>query len=378
MKNVILKIEKKRNKLLFSLISTFLILFISPLLVQPEDNYTEKIDKKINDLKELKLKENIIKKDFYIIGPGDVLELKLFDEPDFSGKYKVLSDGTVVLPLIGPQFVSHLTLKEASNLIQKEYSNELLRPYLYLTIHETRPIRVSVIGAVESPGIYSLTNQERTKLQGGSEIVNSGFPTVMEAIQKAGGITQEANLKKVLLKRRLPGEEPKYKMASIDLLTLILNGLHSQNILLFDGDIIELTKAKDIPKELMEFAKANLSPKTITINVIGQVNNPGRLELMANTPLVQSIYNAGGPIEWKANKGNVDLVRVNRNGTVTKKRYKINLSEGVSSESNPPLMDQDIVIVNSSSLNKLTVGLKSLTEPVTPLVTALSLYKLLN
>ena len=41
--------------------------------------------------------------------------------------------------------------------------------------------------------------------------------------------------------------------------------------------------------EAIELAAANLSPQRIQVNVIGEVNSPGRLELMANTPLVGAI-----------------------------------------------------------------------------------------
>ena len=69
---------------------------------------------------------------------------------------------------------------------------------------------------------------------------------------------------------------------------------------------------------------------------------------------------------------------MNQNGTVTKKRYKINLNNNVSYEKNPPLKDNDIVLVNSSAINKLSSGLGAVTEPVSSLVTAITLFKLVN
>ena len=62
---------------------------------------------------------------------------------------------------------------------------------------------------------------------------------------------------------------------------------------------------------------------SISVNVVGQVNRPGLLSLRANTPLVQAIYMAGGPIDWKANTGRVELLRINENGSASRKNTKL-------------------------------------------------------
>ena len=305
------------------------------------------------------------------------MSLTLFDAPEFSGEYKVLNDGSVPFPLIGNISLRHYTLNQASELITNKYSEQLLRPELHLSIKVARPIKVSIIGEVERPGLYSLTTNEIASLEG-TQIVNSGLPTIVDAIQKAGGITQSANLRKVLVSRRLPGKEKQYKKTSINLLDLILNGNHDQNLFLFDGDVIQLKTASEIPKESIAIAQANLSPKTINVTVIGQVSDPGRKTVMANTPLIQAILLAGGPIDWKANKNNVDLIRINRNGSATKRKFRINLAEGVSETKNPPLKDQDIVYVKSSGLQKFSSALGSITEPITPIISGVSLIKLIG
>ena len=106
--------------------------------------------------------------------------------------------------------------------------------------------------------------------------------------------------------------------------------------------------------------------------------NPGRIEVEANTPLVQAILQAGGPTAWKANKGNVDLIRINKNGTLKREKYKINYNNGVILSKNPPLTNGDTIIVNESLLSKTTGGLKTIVEPVTPLISVFTLLKLLE
>ena len=100
--------------------------------------------------------------------------------------------------------------------------------------------------------------------------------------------------------------------------------------------------------------------------------------MSANTPLIQAIYSAGGPIEWKANKGNIILLRVNPNGSVIKKRFKLDLNADVSLEKNPPLKNRDIVYVQSTNFNKATSALSTITEPIASIITAITFSRLLN
>ncbi len=332
----------------------------------------------VEDDKKIETPDDELQRNYYLIGPGDILEINLLDDPEISGEYRVLNDGTVPFPLIGNVYLNNLSIQQANHLIQEKYSNELLRPQLYLTVKEPRPIKISVIGEIVRPGIYSLTPNETSNLEGFPEITNNGLPTIVDAIQKAGGITQNSNLNEVYIKRRLPGYEKKYKSTKIDLYSLIFKGDLEQNIYLFDGDVISLSKAPIASTKVMNIAEANLSPQLINVTIIGQVNSPGNIQLKANTPLTQAIYSAGGPTEWKANKGNVKLIRVNRNGTVSKRKFRINLKQNISDEKNPPLKDRDIVYVTSSKLNKVSSGLGAITEPISPIVTAVTLFKLLN
>ena len=321
-----------------------------------------------------------VQEDVYIIGPGDVLDLKLFDAAELSGPLEVLNDGSVPLPLVGSVRLSGLTLQQATVWVQQLMSEDLLRPDLQLRVVKPRPIRVALVGQVERPGIYSLTSSETGQTEGGPEIRLSGLPTVVDAIQKAGGITQQANLREVVLQRRLPGmDKPlKFKQAELDLLALVLEGNQSQNPFLFDGDTIRITKADETPKEAVELAAVNLSPQLITVNVIGEVEEPGRVELPANTPLVQAVLAAGGPKNWRANNGNVELVRINRNGSATLKKFEIDLGQGASNEKNPPLMDGDSVKVNRSTLARASDAINAVSQPLGGLVQIWTLFRLIN
>jgi polysaccharide export outer membrane protein len=316
--------------------------------------------------------------DSYLLGPGDGLDLKLFDAPEFSGALEVLNDGTVSLPLIGSVRLTGLSLSQVNLWLTSLYRKQLLRPELQLRVVKPRPIRVALVGEVERPGLYSLTTSETTQTEGGPSITVSGLPTVVDAIQKAGGITQLADLRQVVLQRRLPGDRPTYKQARLNLLALVLEGDQQQNPFLFDGDTIRIVQAAEPSAEAVELAAANLSPQQIQVNVIGEVLRPGAVQLQANTPLVQAVLAAGGPQSWRASTGNVELVRINRNGTATRQRFALNLSQGASNAKNPPLRDGDTVVVNRSGMAVASDAIGAVSTPLTGLVNILALVDLIN
>ena len=316
--------------------------------------------------------------DVYVIGPGDVLYLHLLDAPDMSGPLDVLSDGSVSLPFVGSVVLNGLTLKQASTWVRELLSDQLLRPELQLKVVRPRPIRVSVVGAVERPGLYSLTTSEAVQIEGAPATSLSGLPTLVDAIQKAGGITQQANLRSVKLQRRLPGTPVRFKLARVNLLELLREGDQLQNPYLFDGDTIKLDRVEDTPSEALELAATNLSPKLIDVNVIGEVNRPGPVKLMANAPLVQAVLGAGGLKDLRSNASNVELLRINRNGTATLKRFRFKMGSSPSNETNPPLRQGDTVRVGRSLLAKGSDTIGAVSQPLSGLVTMWSLLRLLN
>ena len=319
-------------------------------------------------------------RDAYIIGPGDKLNLKVFSAPELSSVLPVLSDGTVSLPLLGSVSVAGLTLQQATYWIGDLLSQELLRPDLQLTLESPRPMQISIIGQVQRPGLYVMGQGNQVPSASVDDVVEpaSGLPTLVSAIQKAGGITQQADLREVRLQRRLPGVNPRYKLARFNLHELLFKGNQTQNPFLFDGDVIEVALADETPQEAVELATVNLSPSTISVNIIGEVDRPGILSIRANTPLSQAIMMAGGTNEWRANRGSVELIRLNRNGSVTSKSFRLDLSASASNTVNPPLRDGDIVRVKRNLLAKGSDVVDGVSRPLTGLVTIWSLVKIVG
>lgn len=314
--------------------------------------------------------------DPYILGPGDSLTLRFLAATELSGPFEVLSDGSASLPLLGNVRLVGLTISQASQWLGTLYKRQLLRPELQLSVTRPRPLRISLVGEVARPGLYTLTTSESSQTEAKVQI--SGLPTLVDAIQKAGGITAEADLRNVSLQRRLPGEAGAYKRTRLDLLALIQEGDQLQNPLLFDGDTIRLDAATEPAPEAIELASTTLAPDSITVNVVGEVKSPGRIALPANTPLVQAVLAAGGPVAWRANRGNVELVRINRNGTATRKRFGLDLAQGVSTAKNPPLREGDTVLVNRSGLAVTSDAIGAVSTPLTGLVNMWALVDLIQ
>lgn len=320
--------------------------------------------------------EALLQEDQYILGPGDGLNLRFLVETELSSSVDILNDGTASLPLLGSVRLTGLTVSQASPWLETLYKRQLLRPDLQLIVTRPRPLRIAVVGEVERQGVYTLTSSEGSQTE--AAVTITGLPTLVDAIQKAGGVTDLADLRQVMLQRRLPGEPPRFKRATVNLIDLVFEGDLQQNPLLFDGDTIRVLQAQEMAEEAIAVSSTTLAPTAIRVNVVGEVQSPGTLSLPANTPLVQAVLAAGGPQVWRANRANVELVRINRNGTASRERFQIDYGQGASSEKNPPLRDGDTVVVNRSALAVTSDSIGAVAQPLSGLVNIWALVDLIQ
>ena len=158
----------------------------------------------------------------YRLAPGDRLVTSVFKIEGYEAQVQVLSDGTINLPRLGTVDVWGLTLEEARQRITDGYSQFLRRPLVYLDLVEQRPIRVTVTGQVLQPGVFTLPVNGQagptgavTDL-GGVGGGGGGWPTMVDVIQKAGGISATGDLARLELLRPspTPGEGPPRALSS--------------------------------------------------------------------------------------------------------------------------------------------------------------------
>jgi polysaccharide export outer membrane protein len=247
-----------------------------------------------------------------------------------------------------------------------------------------RPRSVTVVGEVNRPGSYvviggssaasAATSAEgATSIEAGGE-ANGGLPTVSRAIQLAGGITESANVRNIQI-RRLTKTGGEQKM-TLNFLKL-LQGDTNQDTIVQDGDTIIIPTATDLsPAEATALADASFSPATIQVSVVGEVKNPGLVNLQPNTPLNQGILTAGGFNDARAKRSTVELVRLNADGSVTKQKLPIDLAQGINNKNNPILRDNDIVVVGRSGTARVGDTVGTLFGPiVSPFLGILNLFR---
>ena len=360
----------------FKVISLFLVIFIFGYKVNLYAKESKSETYKENSLKSSKLLPK------YYLGPGDKLLIRVFGYDEFNSEVIVLPDGTINVSRIGSINVNDITLKDAKKQLSVSYSKILRNPIIYLDLVKTRPIRVAISGEVNRPGIYSIDIQGENNLvnnDGGEQtsIKTNGWPTLVDAIQKAGGLTNKGDLKNVNLIRKNK-KNSQIQITKVNYWDTLKNGNPIENHYIYDGDSVRINpvKLRD-DNELFTIASSSFSPDTITINVVGEVNNPGLQTIKTNSPLSQAILSAGG-ITKKSNKNKIALIRMNPNGTITKSMSSYGISKEADYSNNPTLIDGDVIVVEKNAWAKNSENIKTLVEPFSEFLAPITIYRVFS
>jgi polysaccharide export outer membrane protein len=235
------------------------------------------------------------------------------------------------------------------------------------------PINIAVVGEVFRPGTYTVSGSARTVQAGvpGASDQSGLTPTVTRAIQVAGGITPSANIRQVEIRRTT--RSGTMQVLSVNLWQLLEVGDSSQDVILQDGDTVFIPVAETIdPLEASQLASASFSPNTIRVNVVGEVNRPGVVEVPPNTPLNQALLAAGG-FTNRAARREVELIRLNENGSVSRQELPIDFAQGLNETGNPPLRNNDVIVVQRSGLASTADAIETITNPIARFFTLFSL-----
>ncbi len=113
----------------------------------------------------------------YEIGPEDVLAIKVFQVKDLDETVRVSNDGTIAVPLLGRMIASGLTPDQLRKKLEQAYGKNLLQnPQVSVFVKEFHAQPISLIGAVEKPGLYQIT----------------GPRTLIETLSMAGGLANQS------------------------------------------------------------------------------------------------------------------------------------------------------------------------------------------
>ena len=152
------------------------------------------------------------------LGPLDVVDVRVFDEPELSGEYRIDADGTLTFPFLGAVTMSGLTPNEAAGTLTDGLAEGyLVQPVVSVFVKEVNSRRVFVLGKVQDPGAFPF----------------SDGMTLVEAIAMAGGEEDGGALKRTKLARKVDGQEVKF---TVDV-NRITNG-DAPDVELMPSDII--------------------------------------------------------------------------------------------------------------------------------------------
>lgn len=265
-------------------------------------------------------------------------------------------------------FVPTATTVNRSELRQLAAANFAAEP--------DQPRTVTVVGEVKKPGAYVLVGGDTPQ---GRPL---GLSTLTRAIQLAGGITQAADIRRLQILRST--SSPTKQIIEVNLWQLLKEGDVNQDPIVQDSDVIVVPTATEINlAEAVELGKVNFSPEIIKVYVVGQRPQPSArmIEVPPNTPLNEALLAAGGFIDMRVRQSSVDLIRHHRNGTVSKRSVTIDLARGVNEQTNPPLLDNDIIVVSPSTLGTtldITEAAGRILSPANPLRSLVGIFEVLG
>ncbi|ADO70484.1 polysaccharide biosynthesis/export family protein [Stigmatella aurantiaca] len=151
------------------------------------------------------------------LGAGDVVEVRVFQEPDHSGIWRVSPEGTIDYPLCGKVTLEGRTSSTAADVLRECLARYLRNPQVAVLIREYNSKKIFVFGEVQKPGTFPY----------------DGEMTIIQAITLAGGFTKLAAKNSTNVTRRVDGQERKIRVPVEDI------GVgREKNFLLQPGDII--------------------------------------------------------------------------------------------------------------------------------------------
>jgi len=262
----------------------------------------------------------------YILGSEDVIEIEVFDVPELKKTVRVAADGQIAVPLIDRVQAAGLTAEQLrQELAEKWGENYLQDPQVTVFVKEFKAKPVSVIGAVEKPGLYPLTGQR----------------TLIEMLSMAGGFGKKSTSAagRTVLVTRKSGFKDLHPV----------EGMHIRGPDQIEVDLNRLLYTKDEalnieirPLDIISVSKADV------VYVTGAVKRPGGfvLEDRPTMTVLQAIAMAEG-FTGTAAKGGARILRTTQDGSKTE--VPINLGKIVKGKAaDTTLAANDILYVPDS------------------------------
>lgn len=152
------------------------------------------------------------------LGAGDVFEVRVYQEPDLSGPYRVASDGSIAFPLLGRVEVAGRSSNEVGVALTEGLRAGFLKnPHVTVLVREYTSKKVFVLGQVSRPGAIPYTDEL----------------SMVGAIAAAGGLAKNAAANRTTVTRVVDGKEQRSTIRVDD-----IGAGKERNVMLAPGDIV--------------------------------------------------------------------------------------------------------------------------------------------
>ncbi|MBD2578981.1 polysaccharide biosynthesis/export family protein [Oscillatoria sp. FACHB-1406] len=288
----------------------------------------------------------------YRLGIGDNLSVQVANFPEFNAQGTINIEGNFVVPILGGVPAIGLTLEELSSKISYLLGQRYLyqNPDVTSTLSNPRPATITVMGEVVKPGFYNLVP--------GAE--------VDEAIVAAGGSTDWADLRTVVVRRSLA--DGTVLERQVNIFDSLQNGTRLPPLRLQDGDSVFVAKVEvgsiqDYDRSLV--SRSTVAQQQIVINVLSYANEAiGSLTLRNGSTFVDALAQLGLSFE-NADLDSIGLLRFDpeQGKVVSQSLNALSAIEGDISQ-DIPLQDGDIFVVRRSTFAKIDYVLRTITRPI--------------
>lgn len=296
--------------------------------------------------------------------PGDVVFIDVLGFQNLSGQQQISSNGTVQLALGGAIFIGGFSPLEAISPMQQALLPYIRRPQVSVSLVSASPLRVSVSGEVLQPGPRLLTALSS------DEAAQRVPPTLSTALIESGGITPSADLRNIVIRRpvttRTAGVASPYGEFRVNLWDAVSTGDLRSDPRIFDGDEIIVPTAEVANIDQRTLLSSTVAPSQITVQVAGQVNSPGQLNVSPMVGVSGAVAAAGGPTT-DADTEAVTLLRMKPDGRVEQLAYTFG-------EASEPLIDGDVVFVEASNQGSVGSAFDFLGRILNPFGSLLNLF----
>jgi polysaccharide biosynthesis/export protein len=175
----------------------------------------------------------------YLLGPDDQLDISGPELTDFANKpLRIDGDGDIQVPLVGRIHVSGLTVQQTEEKLNKALGTYIRQPQVVVNVVEVRSQPVSVLGAVNAPGVHQV----------------QGHKTLLEMLALAGGIRQDAGYSVRITRELEWGCIPlptatfdasgQFSVAELNLREIMEAKNPEENIQILPHDVISVPKAE--------------------------------------------------------------------------------------------------------------------------------------